>query len=158
DDDGAPLLSVYGGKITTYRKLAEHVMAELQPFLPSMRPAWTFGAALPGGDLPQGGIDRWGADLERRDAGPAGGSRAGGARPHGSLATAVLENARTPGDLGPDFGNGLTAREVDYMLRAEWAHTADDVLWRRSKCGLGMTEAARARVAAYVARAVPVAA
>jgi glycerol-3-phosphate dehydrogenase len=158
DDDGAPLLSVYGGKITTYRRLAEHVLEELRPFLPSMRPAWTSGAALPGGDLPQGGIDAWVGDLERRYPGLPAEVVRGVARRHGSLATAVLDNARTPGDLGPDFGSGLTAREVDYMLRAEWAHTADDVLWRRSKCGLGMNEAARARVAAYVARAVPVAA
>ena len=155
DDGGAPLISIYGGKITTYRKLAEHVLAELRPFLPSMQPAWTFGAVLPGGDLPEGGIDAWIIEMERRYPKLPPDVVRGVARRHGSLATAVLENAKTPADLGADFGNGLTAREVDYMLRVEWARTADDVLWRRSKCGLGMNDAARARVAAHVTRAVP---
>ncbi len=158
DDGGAPLLSIYGGKITTYRKLAEHVLAELKPFLPSMQPAWTHAAALPGGDLPEGGLDAWVAEMQHRYRGLPNDVVRGVARRHGSLAITVLDNAKTSRDLGADFGNGLTAREVDYMLRAEWAQTADDVLWRRSKCGIGMTDAARARVAAYVAQAVPAAA
>jgi glycerol-3-phosphate dehydrogenase len=76
------------------------------------------------------------------------------ARRHGSLAPKVLDDARTRDDLGEDFGAGLTAAEVDYCIRHEWARTADDILWRRSKCGLGMTPAQRERVAAYVASRV----
>ncbi len=158
DNGGAPLLSVYGGKITTYRKLAEHVLDELKPFLPAMKPAWTLSTVLPGGDLPAGGIDAWVAEMQRRYARLPAETVRGVARRHGSLAPTVLGDAIVPGDLGRDFGNGLTEREVDYMVREEWARTADDVLWRRSKCGLGMAAAARERVAAYVAQASTVAA
>ncbi len=158
DDDGPPLLSVYGGKITTYRKLAEHVLDELKPFLPPMKPAWTLSTALPGGDLPAGGIDAWVAEMQRRHARLPAETVRGVARRHGSLARDVLGDAIVPADLGRDFGNGLTEREVDYMVREEWARTADDVLWRRSKCGLGMTAASRERVAACVAQALTVAA
>ena len=70
---------------------------------------------------------------------------------HGTRALQVLGEARVPADLGRDFGAGLTAREVDYLVREEWARTADDVLWRRTKCGLPMTPAQRAAVAAYLA-------
>jgi glycerol-3-phosphate dehydrogenase len=158
DDGGAPLLSVYGGKITTYRRLAEHVLAELARFLPGMRAAWTLGTALPGGDIPAGGIDAWTREMQRRYGGLPADTVRGVARRHGSLAPTVLGEAKAPADLGEDFGNGLTAREVAYMVRDEWARTADDVLWRRSKCGLGMSDAARARVAACVRAALDAAA
>ena len=151
---GAPLLSVYGGKITTYRKLAEQVLGELQPFLPQMKPAWTLGATLPGGDLPAGNIGAWIAAMQRRYPGLPADVVRGIARRHGSLAPKVLGDARVPADLGDEFGNGLTAREIRWFVREEWARTAADVLWRRTKCGLGMSEMARARVAATVAVAV----
>jgi glycerol-3-phosphate dehydrogenase len=158
DNAGPPLLSVYGGKITTYRKLAEHVLDELKPYLPSMKPAWTLSTVLPGGDLPAGGIDAWIAEVQRQHARLPAEIVHGVARRHGSLAPAVLGDAIVPADLGRDFGNGLTEREVDYMVREEWARTADDVLWRRSKCGLGMSAASRERVAACVSQALTVAA
>ncbi len=153
-NSAAPLLSVYGGKITTYRKLAEHVLAELKPYLPPMKPAWTHDVVLPGGDLPSGGVAAWTAEMQRRyPALPADVVR-GIARRHGSLAPKVLADAKVPADLGQQFGNGLTAREVEWFVREEWARTTDDVLWRRSKCGLGLSGEARARVAACVALAV----
>ncbi|MEP7180819.1 MAG: glycerol-3-phosphate dehydrogenase [Betaproteobacteria bacterium] len=152
-DAGAPLLSVYGGKITTYRKLAEHVMDELQPFFPKMKPGWTKDVPLPGGDLPAGGLAAWTAELARRYPAVPADVVAGLARRHGSLAPKILGDEQTPASLGEIFGNGLTAAEVRYMVREEWARTADDVLWRRSKCGLGLDDAARARVAACVAQA-----
>jgi glycerol-3-phosphate dehydrogenase len=151
---GAPLLSVYGGKITTYRKLAEHVLNELSPFLPNMKPAWTRGVPLPGGDLPLGGIAAWVSELQRRYPGLPAELVRGIARRHGSLALKVLGDAKTPADLGEDFGNGLTTAEIDWFVREEWANTADDVLWRRTKCGLGMTDGERQRVALGVAKAV----
>jgi len=144
-DTGAPLLSVYGGKITTYRKLAEHVLDELEPFLPGMKPAWTKGRTLPGGDLPAGGLPAWTAELARRYPGLPPAVVAAVAHRHGSLAVDVLGAAEVGGDLGEPFGAELTEAEVRYMVRHEWARTADDVLWRRSKCGLGLDAATRAR-------------
>jgi glycerol-3-phosphate dehydrogenase len=157
---GAPLLSVYGGKITTYRKLAEHVLDELRPYFPQMKPAWTLGVPLPGGDLPPGGLAAWIVEMRRRHPQLPEDIVDGIAHRHGSLAPKVLGDARQREDLGEDFGAGLTAAEIDYCIRHEWARTADDVLWRRTKCGLGMTPAQRERVAAYVAQriAVPAAA
>jgi glycerol-3-phosphate dehydrogenase len=147
---GAPMLSVFGGKLTTYRKLAEHALAELKPYLPQAGPAWTEKAALPGGDLPPGGLAAWISELGRRYPALPAALLKDLAHRHGSLALGVLGDARVPADLGEDFGHGLTAAEIDYCIREEWARTADDVLWRRTKSGLAMTEAERSRVAAYV--------
>ena len=154
DGGGAPLLSVYGGKITTYRKLAEHVLDELKPFLPAMKSAWTYGVPLPGGALPAGGIGGWVEEMKRQYPGLPPALVRGVAHRHGSLAPKVLGGAKTLAELGEDFGNGLTAREIEWFVGKEWARTADDVLWRRTKCGLGMPDAARERVAACVARSV----
>ncbi|MCC7328345.1 MAG: glycerol-3-phosphate dehydrogenase [Burkholderiales bacterium] len=148
----APLLSLFGGKITTYRKLAEHALAELAPFFPGMKPAWTMHAALPGGDLPGGDRNAWFAELCRRYPGlPAPLLRALAQR-HGTRALRVLGDARTVADLGQDFGAQLTAHEIDYLIAEEWAVSAADVLWRRTKCGLPMSEAQQAEVADYMAR------
>ena len=144
----APVLSVFGGKITTYRKLAESVLAELKPFFPQMKSAWTHDAVLPGGDLPQGGLGAWLADLERRYPDLPKDVLRALAHRHGSRATAVLGEARTSADLGADFGAGLTEREVDYLRTQEWAVSSEDILWRRTKCGLSMTRDQRERVAA----------
>ncbi|MFO1315441.1 MAG: glycerol-3-phosphate dehydrogenase [Burkholderiales bacterium] len=148
----APVLSLFGGKITTYRKLAEHALAELAPYLPPMKPAWTQAAPLPGGDLPGRDRNAWLAELARRyPRMPAPLLRSIGTR-HGTRATAILGDAKVPADLGRDFGAHLTAREVDYLVAEEWARTADDVLWRRTKCGLPMTAAQRDAVAAHLGR------
>jgi glycerol-3-phosphate dehydrogenase len=137
-----PLLSVFGGKLTTYRRLAEHALEWLGPALP-MGPKWTTGAALPGGLFPVDGRD----DLTRALAaaypflGPAHAARLVGA--YGTRAQQILSGARTMADLGRRFGADLTEAEVSYLMDEEWARTADDVLWRRSKLGLrfGHTEA-----------------
>ncbi len=152
DDRGAAALSIYGGKITTYRKLAEHALAELAPFLPAMKPRWTERAVLPGGDLP-GGAAAFSADLIRRFPDLPAGLLRGLARRHGTRALAVLGGAKKPADLGEDFGHGLVAAEIDYVVREEWARGGDDVLWRRTKCGIGMSDGQRDRVAAYTANA-----
>jgi glycerol-3-phosphate dehydrogenase len=151
---GPPLLSVYGGKITTYRKLAEHVLDELAPFLPPMKAPWTYSSVLPGGDLPPGGVNAWSKEMQRRYAALPPEIVRGVARRHGALAPRVLGDAKKAADLGAHFGNGLTSREVDWLVREEWARSASDVLWRRTKCGLGLAAAARAEVAAAVAAAV----
>ncbi|MCC7040079.1 MAG: glycerol-3-phosphate dehydrogenase [Burkholderiales bacterium] len=150
--DRAPVLSSFGGKITTYRKLAEHALAELAPYFPGLRGNWTATAPLPGGDLPQRDPVAWEVELGRRYPGLGRDVVHGIAYRHGSRALTVLGDATTPADLGTDFGAGLTAREVDYLVREEWAHTADDILWRRTKCGLPMTAAQRDAVATYLAR------
>jgi glycerol-3-phosphate dehydrogenase len=149
--DRAPMLSIFGGKITTYRKLAEHAMAELAPFFPDAGKAWTAGATLPGGDMPGGDFDRYvdtlGAtypampsDLLRRLA-----------RAYGTCTDALLGDARVPADLGEDFGAGLHAREVDYLRTCEWARTAEDILFRRSKLGLHVPARAAELIDAYLA-------
>ncbi|MEO8303725.1 MAG: glycerol-3-phosphate dehydrogenase [Betaproteobacteria bacterium] len=154
DDAGAPALSVFGGKITTYRKLAEHALDQLAPFVRAMKPKWTERATLPGGDLPAGGLPAWIAELGRRYPALPAPLLSGLARRHGTRALAILGEARAPADLGEDFGHGLTAVEVDYLVGNEWARTGDDVLWRRTKCGIGMTPDERGRVADCVARSV----
>ena len=148
---GAPVLSIYGGKITTYRKLAEQALDHIARFLPPLKGRWTDRAVLPGGDLPDGGLVAWIDELGRRyPAFPAVLLR-GLAHRHGTRALAILGNARAPDDLGENFGHGLTEAEVDYFVRNEWARAGDDVLWRRTKCGIGMSDAERRRVETFVA-------
>jgi glycerol-3-phosphate dehydrogenase len=148
----APVLSIFGGKITTYRKLAEHALRDLAPYCPGLGPGWTATATLPGGDLPHGDRAAWFDELRRRYPKlPAPLLRALAHR-HGTRALRILGDAAVPADLGQDFGAELTAREIDYLVAEEWARTADDVLWRRTKCGLPMTAVQREAVAAYLAR------
>ena len=145
----APVLSIYGGKITTYRKLAEAALALLAPFFPGMKPGWTRDAPLPGGDLPKRDRAAFLSALRTRYPGLPAEVLQGLAHRHGTRASRILGASSAMADLGQDFGAGLTAREVDYLMAEEWAHTADDVLWRRTKCGLPMTAAQRQAVAAY---------
>ena len=147
---GAPLLNIFGGKLTTYRKLAEHAMEKVQPHFPQMGAAWTAGKPLPGGDF-TGGLPALMEELGRRHAFLPAGHIAGIARRHGSTALRWLENAGSMEDMGEYFGAGLYEREISHMLTDEWALTAEDVLWRRSKCGLMMAVPERERVAAFIA-------
>jgi len=146
----APVLSIFGGKITTYRKLAEAALATLAPFFPAMRHAWTHDAPLPGGDIPQGDRNAWLAELVRRYPALAPSLLQALAHRHGTRVATVLGDARSAADLGENFGADLTAREIAYLRDDEWACTAEDVLWRRTKCGLPMTLAQRDRVAAFM--------
>ncbi len=145
----APLLSVYGGKLTTYRRLAEHAMEKLQPFYPKLGPGWTHGKPLPGGDFTS--LEALLADLLARYPQLDAAWLRRLARRHGSHLSALLGDAKTIADLGEDFGGGLYAIEVDWLMRREWALDADDVLWRRTKCGLRVTAAQRERLAAWMA-------
>jgi glycerol-3-phosphate dehydrogenase len=150
DDAGAtPVLTVFGGKITTYRRLAEHALQRLAPYFPRMREAWTGRTPLAGSDF--GDATR----TEARDAFFASHPHIAEAtlrpifRRHGTHAQAVVGD----GDLGEDFGGGLTERELRYFVEREWALTASDVLWRRTKAGLLMSGAQRERVASVLGRA-----
>ena len=119
-----------------------------------MQPRWTERAVLPGGDLPAGGLPAWITELVRRFPALPADLLRGLARRHGTRALAILGAAKKSADLGEDFGHGLTAAEIDYLVREEWARSGDDVLWRRTKCGIGMPDKERKRVAAYVTKAV----
>jgi len=141
-----PVLSVFGGKITTYRRLAEHVMDKLRPHFPHLKGAWTERAPLPGSDF-----------TSRDDARREIFSRyralpvpvvEGAFKRHGALASEVLGD----GIIGEHYGAGLTERELRYFVEREWAGSADDVLWRRSKTGLHMDARQRARVAEAMGR------
>jgi glycerol-3-phosphate dehydrogenase len=149
--EGAPLLTVFGGKITSYRHLAEEAVDMLGPRLDALTgEAWTASEPLPGGDFPVQGAGKLQADL--RAAYPllseVDAQRIG--RAYGTLATRWLGEATSWDDLGKQFGAGLTEAEINWMRDAEWARTAEDVLWRRSKLGLHMSEAERAAVAAFM--------
>jgi glycerol-3-phosphate dehydrogenase len=146
----APVLMIYGGKITTYRRLAEEALDHFAPFF-SLKPNWTGGVPLPGGDFPHDGVPQQVAQALARWSflGEARALRM--VRAYGTRLQAVLGEARTADDLGEDFGAGLSAVEVRYLMRYEWARTADDVLWRRSKLGLHMSAAQREAAARFMA-------
>jgi glycerol-3-phosphate dehydrogenase len=150
----APLLTVYGGKITTYRRLAEQVLARLRHFFPHSRP-WTAKSHLPGGDFVYDGIETL---VER--------TRRGWpflnvehtqrlVRAYGTRVERVLDKVSRMDDLGTWFGADLTAAEVRYLMRKEWAQTADDVLWRRSKLGLRFSPAQVEALERFIAQPQP---
>ncbi|MBM3340891.1 MAG: glycerol-3-phosphate dehydrogenase [Betaproteobacteria bacterium] len=136
DANEAPLLSVFGGKITTYRKLAEHALEKLQPWLPRMNAPWTHSALLPGGALRGKSLPAYVQQLAGDHPQLSQPLLHALAARHGAAARAVLGDAQTPADLGKHFGHTLYAREVDYFMTHEWARSAADILWRRTKCGL----------------------
>ena len=139
-----PLLSVFGGKITTYRRLAEQALQQLQPFFAHMGSAWSGGEPLPGGDFSDAGSEQRALQL-RYGMLPSDYLGRLFSR-YGTRTTKVLGNAKSMDDLKPLFGSGanqLSALEIDYLIREEWARDPEDVLWRRTKCGLHLTTAQR---------------
>lgn len=146
----APLVTIFGGDVTTSRLRAEKAVSRLTPFYP-MSPRWTAKAPLPGGDFAWGRFeaevdaarDRWrflGEDQARRLVGA-----------YGTNVKAVLGDAKERADLGSAFGPELTGAEVRYLMRCEWARFPDDILWRRTKLGLTMPSADREALAAFMA-------
>ena len=145
-----PLLSIFGGKITTYRKLAEHALAKLLPLLGRQAPSWTRDAVLPGGDLPDADFDRGLAEFRRRyDWLPDALARRY-LRAYGTRAERLLAGARGLGDLGEPLGDDLYEAEIDYLVKTEWARRAEDILWRRSKLGLHVSPETRERLADWL--------
>ena len=153
DETGAPLLNVFGGKITTYRRLAESALEKLQPFFPAASGPWTARVPLPGGDFPHDGVARlteairahypflteyWAARLVRA---------------YGSEAETLLGTAQSAADLGRDFGATLTEAEVRWLMTHEFARAAADIVWRRTKLGLRMTKEQIAELDAYMSGA-----
>jgi len=150
DSSGAPLLSIFGGKITTYRRLSELALNRLAPFFLEAGRAWTESAVLPGGDIPDLDLGRYAADLERRYAALPPSLLQRLARTYGTRADRLLEGVWTSVDLGENFGGDLYSREVDYLVSKEWARTAEDVLFRRTKLGLHLPQEAADRLAQYM--------
>jgi glycerol-3-phosphate dehydrogenase len=149
------LLSVFGGKITTYRKLAESALEKLQPLLGGPTESWTGTTHLPGGDIPASkhpdkDFDQFVARTQTRwpFLPPVTTRRL--ARAYGTRVAHILGNAESLSDLGEDFGGGLTRAEVDYLHDREWARTAEDILWRRSKLGLHAPADTSAKLEAYM--------
>jgi glycerol-3-phosphate dehydrogenase len=147
-----PLLNVVGGKITTFRRLAEAALSRLAPFFPAMGAAWTEHAPLPGGAFGAGGFASHGDSLVLRHPRMARATLLRLASLYGTRAGNVLGEAATDADLGESIGGGLTAREVVYLRDHEWARTAQDVLWRRTKAGLHLDAAGLARAEAVITR------
>jgi glycerol-3-phosphate dehydrogenase len=150
----APLLTIFGGDITTSRRRAERAVSRLTPFYP-MSPPWTATAPLPGGDF---AWERFDDEVERarerwRFLSEAQAQRLVAA--YGTRLAAILGDAKARADLGPAFGEELTAAEVRYLMAKEWARFPDDILWRRSKLGLTMPPADREALAAFMAGAAP---
>ncbi len=148
---GAPLLNIFGGKITTYRRLAEAALEKIVSHVPASSGPWTAGAPLPGGDFPVKGVkaliaalmadypfltERWATRLVRA---------------YGTEARQILGTATSAPDLGEDFGATLTATEVEWLMRREFARRAEDVVWRRSKLGLRLDAAQIDRLDAWMA-------
>jgi glycerol-3-phosphate dehydrogenase len=154
DADGkAPLLSVFGGKITTYRHLSESAVAKLASWLPQLSgPGWTADEPLPGGDFAVEGAPALTTSTLVKYPFLDGSTAARLTRSYGTLAPRWLGHAKSAADLGQDFGHGLSSAEVNYMVDREWAQTAEDILWRRSKLGLRFDPAQVAALSTYLAQ------
>ncbi len=151
DARGAPLLNIFGGKITTYRRLAEAALARLAPYFPDMGGDWTAGVALPGGAFAVDGVDALCAELRRDYSFLTAPWAARLVRAYGTDARLVLGGARTAADLGRDFGATLTEAELRWLRAREWAVTVTDVIWRRSKLGLRLSPAEVNEIARFMA-------
>ena len=136
---GAPMLNVFGGKITTYRRLAEHALDKIMPFFGAPSKAWTAGVALPGGDFLVGDVARLIAEVQAKYGFLSEAWAQRLIRGYGTEAVQILGDATSAADLGQDFGATLTAREVAWLMQKEFARVAEDVVWRRTKLGLRLS-------------------
>ncbi len=146
----APLLTVFGGKITTYRRLAEAVLARLASHLP-IGPRWTARAPLPGGQVPRDGLGAIASSLRAAFPSMTQSHASRLAHAYGTRAAMLMTYVRRPGDLGMTLGADLTEAEAAYLIAQEWAHDAADVLWRRSKLGLRFAAAEVTALEAWMA-------
>ena len=155
DRHPAPLLSVVGGKITTYRRLAESAVDMLARELGSRAQPWTARALLPGGDLPQGAYARFLRSLARKYPWLPATLRYRYAHAYGTRLSFILDGARSVGDLGEELLPQLHEREVDYLCRMEFARTAQDILWRRTRLGLYVGKGGSERLEEWLRRRLP---
>ncbi|NDJ55991.1 glycerol-3-phosphate dehydrogenase [Enterobacteriaceae bacterium 4M9] len=150
DDHGkAPLLSVFGGKLTTYRKLAEHAMEKLAHYYDNIGPAWTKTGVLPGGDI-HGDRDDYAALLRNRHTFLSEALARRYARTYGSNSELLLGTASSLEELGEHFGHDLYEAELRYLVEHEWVRKLDDAIWRRTKLGMWLSEEQKARVVEWL--------
>jgi glycerol-3-phosphate dehydrogenase len=145
-----PLLSVFGGKITTYRKLAEHALQKLKPFFPMMKGDWTAKAALPGGDIPNADFDIFVANLQRDLSWAPEDVTRHYARLYGSREKMIINGANNLKGLGQHFGGTFYEAEATYLRAHEWAQSAEDILDRRTKHGLHLSQLQRENLVRYL--------
>ncbi|WP_456386584.1 glycerol-3-phosphate dehydrogenase [Profundibacter sp.] len=150
DASSAPLLNIFGGKITTYRRLAETALKKLAPFFPDMPDNWTAGVPLPGGDFPHDGVDSLLAGIKTRYPFLDDRWALRLMRTYGTDVFNLLGEAKSADDLGQHFGWTLYASEVDWLVSNEFAQAADDILWRRTKTGLHLTSDEKKALAEYL--------
>ncbi len=152
DDKGAPLLTAFGGKITTFRKLSEHAMRKLSPFFPNMGKDWTSAGILPGGEIPNADYESWVNTLRNDYPFLSSELLQHYGRCYGARTSRVLGKAKSIANLGTHFGAGLYEAEVNYLVEQEWAETAEDILDRRTKLGLRMSKAERHGLECFLAK------
>ena len=144
----APLVTVFGGKITTYRILAEEVLNQLKPFFPKLGNAWTAKTTLPGGDISTDSFPKFVSQLQIHYPWLSLNLAIRYAKSYGTRCHRFLENKQSLDDLGKHYGSGLYHSEIDYLITHEWAKSAEDILWRRSKLGLFLSASQQAELAA----------
>jgi glycerol-3-phosphate dehydrogenase len=140
------ILNIFGGKITTYRHLSERALEKIESVLGRRGPAWTKGASLPGGDFPMNGFEALVRALQARAPKIAPPTIRRLARTYGTDAHAILKD----GELGHIFGADLGEREVAFLVEKEWALSATDILWRRTKLGLRFSAAEEQALARHL--------
>lgn len=139
ENNALPLLTVIGGKLTSYRELAEEVMEKLKQFFPAVQTAWTAKSPLPGGNFKQGDFSQFFKDFRDEYHWLPEKIAFRYAHSYGSRVNLLLNNVRSLSDLGEEYGAGLFQKEIDYLMQSEWAKTTEDILWRRTKLGLLMS-------------------
>lgn len=150
DEQGkAPLLSVFGGKLTTYRKLAEHAMDKLATYYPNIGPAWTKDAVLPGGKIGKS-TQSYQAQLQRYYPWLTETLAHRYTHTYGDRAELILNDATHLSDLGEDFGHELYEAELRYLVEKEWVKDLDDAIWRRTKLGMWLDDAQKQRIAEWI--------
>ncbi|MFS2221787.1 glycerol-3-phosphate dehydrogenase [Pantoea sp. B65] len=151
DDEGqAPLLSVFGGKLTTYRKLAEHALEKLAKYYPDAGAAWTRDCVLPGGNI-AGNREDYAASLRRRYSFISEAMARHFAHTYGSNSELFLKAASSLDDLGENFGHDFYEAELRYLVQHEWVRELDDAIWRRTKLGMWLNQQQQARVSEWLA-------
>ena len=140
DRDGPKIINIFGGKITTYRKLAESMLDKIEDVLGARKPEWTAGSILTGGDFPVDGFDQLVSQVCEKFPFIDQSLSWRWVRSYGTRVWAMLDKVKSEDDLGMNFGGSLTACEVSYLMQNEWAQTAEDVVWRRSKLGIRMSD------------------
>ena len=152
DEEGIPLLNIFGGKITTYRRLSESAMRKLTPFFTKMSGSWTAGVTLPGGDFCVNGFEPLVYKIRTKFPFLPGRVARRLARAYGTDTWSILAQIHSVDDLGDDFGAGVYAAELDWAIEHEWVSSAEDFVWRRTRLGLRLSKNQIATIDDYVKR------